>query len=66
MTATHAHPTLTAAERTRLGRRAQLLAGASVTYNVVEAIIAVAAGIVAGSVASSASGWTRSWRSPAD
>jgi hypothetical protein len=48
MTATHAHPTLTAAERTRLGRRAQLLAGASVTYNVFEAIIAVAAGIAAG------------------
>jgi divalent metal cation (Fe/Co/Zn/Cd) transporter len=51
MTATHEHPTLTAAERTRLGRRAQLLAGASVTYNVVEAIIAVAAGVAAGSVA---------------
>ena len=51
MTATHAHPTLTAAKRTRLGRRAQLLAGASVAYNVVEAIIAVTAGIAAGSVA---------------
>ncbi|RBY75956.1 MULTISPECIES: cation transporter [unclassified Blastococcus] len=51
MTVTHEHPTLTAAERTRLGRRAQLLAGASVTYNVFEAIIAVAAGIAAGSVA---------------
>jgi divalent metal cation (Fe/Co/Zn/Cd) transporter len=51
VTATHAHPTLTAAERTRLGRRAQLLAGASVTYNVIEAIIAVAAGLAAGSVA---------------
>jgi divalent metal cation (Fe/Co/Zn/Cd) transporter len=51
VTATHAHPTLNAAERTRLGRRAQLLAGASVTYNVIEAIIAVAAGIAAGSVA---------------
>jgi divalent metal cation (Fe/Co/Zn/Cd) transporter len=51
MTATHQDPTLTAAERTRLGRRAQLLAGASVTYNVIEAIIAVAAGSVAGSVA---------------
>jgi len=47
----HAHPTLTASDRTRLGRRAQLLAGASVTYNIVEAIIAVAAGIAAGSVA---------------
>jgi divalent metal cation (Fe/Co/Zn/Cd) transporter len=51
VTATHAHPTLTASERTRLGRRAQLLAGASVTYNVIEAVIAVAAGIAAGSVA---------------
>ena len=34
-----------------MGRRAQLLAGASVTYNVVEAIIAITAGIAAGSVA---------------
>jgi divalent metal cation (Fe/Co/Zn/Cd) transporter len=51
VTATHAHPTLTAADRARLGRRAQLLAGASVTYNVVEAVVAVAAGIAAGSVA---------------
>jgi divalent metal cation (Fe/Co/Zn/Cd) transporter len=50
-TATHAHATLTAADRARLGRRAQLLAGASVTYNVVEAVVAVTAGIVAGSVA---------------
>lgn len=38
-------------ERTRLGRRAQLLALASVTYNVVEAVIAISAGVVAGSVA---------------
>jgi divalent metal cation (Fe/Co/Zn/Cd) transporter len=51
VTATHEHPTLTAAERTRLGRRAQLLAGTSVTYNIIEAIIAVTAGIAAGSVA---------------
>jgi divalent metal cation (Fe/Co/Zn/Cd) transporter len=51
VTATHEHPVLTADERTQLGRRAQLLAGASVTYNVVEAVIAVAAGIAAGSVA---------------
>jgi divalent metal cation (Fe/Co/Zn/Cd) transporter len=51
VTATHERPVLTAPERSRLGRRAQLLAGASVTYNVVEAIIAVAAGIAAGSVA---------------
>jgi divalent metal cation (Fe/Co/Zn/Cd) transporter len=43
--------TPTAAERARLGRRAQLLAGASVTYNVIEAVIAIAAGVVAGSVA---------------
>ena len=35
----------------RLGRRAQLLAGASVVYNAVEAIVAIAAGAVAGSIA---------------
>jgi divalent metal cation (Fe/Co/Zn/Cd) transporter len=51
VTATHVHRTLTTAERARLGRRAQLLAGASVTYNVVEALIAIAAGLAAGSVA---------------
>ncbi len=39
------------ADRARLGRRAQLLAAASVSYNAVEAVIAVAAGLVAGSVA---------------
>ena len=38
-------------QRRRLGRRAQLLAGASVTYNVVEAVVAISAGLVAGSVA---------------
>ncbi|WP_329005447.1 cation transporter [Kribbella sp. NBC_00709] len=38
-------------ERRRLGKRAQLLAGASVAYNVVEAVVAVTSGIVAGSVA---------------
>jgi len=38
-------------ERRRLGRRAQLLAAASVTYNVIEAIVAITAGVVAGSVA---------------
>jgi divalent metal cation (Fe/Co/Zn/Cd) transporter len=38
-------------QRRRLGRRAQLLAGASVTYNVIEAVIAISAGVVAGSVA---------------
>lgn len=40
-----------AADRARLGRRAQLLAAASVSYNLVEAVIAISAGIVAGSVA---------------
>jgi divalent metal cation (Fe/Co/Zn/Cd) transporter len=44
-------PRLTPADRTRLGRRAQWLAGASVAYNVLEAVVAVAAGLVAGSVA---------------
>ncbi len=44
-------PPLSAPERSRLGRRAQLLAAASVAYNVVEAVVAVAAGLVAGSVA---------------
>jgi divalent metal cation (Fe/Co/Zn/Cd) transporter len=38
-------------ERRRLGRRARLLAAASVTYNVVEAAVAISAGLVAGSVA---------------
>jgi len=42
---------LTSADRSRLGRRARLLAAASVGYNAVEAVIAVTAGIVAGSVA---------------
>lgn len=37
--------------RAALGRRAQLLAGASVAYNILEAVIAITAGIVAGSVA---------------
>ncbi|NHC22932.1 cation transporter [Nocardioides sp. IC4_145] len=39
------------ADRARLGRRAQLLAGAAVAYNLVEAVIAIAAGLAAGSVA---------------
>lgn len=54
MTATHrdAHPlALSSVERTRLGRRAQLLAGASVIYNVIEAAVAITAGVIAGSVA---------------
>ena len=38
-------------QRRRLGRRAQLLAGASVTYNLIEAAVAISAGLVAGSVA---------------
>ncbi|WP_308220383.1 cation transporter [Pimelobacter simplex] len=42
---------LDADRRRRLMRRAQLLAAASVTYNVIEAVIAVTAGLVAGSVA---------------
>jgi divalent metal cation (Fe/Co/Zn/Cd) transporter len=37
--------------RRRLGRRARLLAGASVSYNLVEAVIAIGAGLAAGSVA---------------
>lgn len=37
--------------RRRLGRRARLLAGASVAYNLVEAAVAITAGVVAGSVA---------------
>lgn len=44
-------PAITVADRARLGRRAQLLAAASVTYNLVEAVIAITAGVVAGSVA---------------
>ena len=44
-------PLLTIKDRRRLGRRAQLLAAASVSYNLIEAVIAIAAGVVAGSVA---------------
>jgi divalent metal cation (Fe/Co/Zn/Cd) transporter len=44
-------PVATPADRRRLGRRAQLLAGASVAYNAVEAVVAVGAGLAAGSVA---------------
>lgn len=43
--------TTDAEQRRKLSRRAQLLAGASVTYNVIEAVIAISAGLVAGSVA---------------
>ena len=37
--------------RRLLGNRAQLLAGASVFYNLLEAAVSIAAGVVAGSVA---------------
>lgn len=43
--------TLDAQRRRRLGRRAQLLAGTSVAYNVAEAVVAIGAGVVAGSIA---------------
>jgi len=39
------------ARRRLLGRRAQLLAAASVSYNLIEAVVATSAGLVAGSVA---------------
>lgn len=42
---------LSTQDRVRLGRRAQLLAGASVSYNAVEAIAAIAAGTAASSIA---------------
>ena len=47
----HAHAALVPSERARLGRRAQLLAGASVAYNSAEAVIAITAGAAAGSAA---------------
>lgn len=42
---------LTPHRRQALGRRAQLLAGASVAYNAVEAIVAISAGVAASSIA---------------
>ena len=42
---------LTLIDRAVLGRRAKLLAVLSVTYNLVEGVVAIAAGIAAGSVA---------------
>lgn len=51
MSAPVTHLPLAPDDRARLGRRAQLLAGASVAYNLVEAIVAIAAGAVAGSIA---------------
>lgn len=50
-TGTHAHGTLDAGDKARLGQRARLLAAASVSYNVIEAVVAITAGLVAGSVA---------------
>ncbi len=50
--AAHVHAVdLSADDRARLGRRAQLLAAASVAYNGVEAVIAIAAGLAASSIA---------------
>ncbi|MBM7509796.1 divalent metal cation (Fe/Co/Zn/Cd) transporter [Nocardioides salarius] len=50
-TPAHTDQTVSVADRAQLGRRAQLLAAASVAYNAIEAVIAVTAGVVAGSVA---------------
>lgn len=51
-TGSHHHATVNSEEdRRRYGQRAQLLAGASVGYNAIEAVIAISAGLVAGSVA---------------
>lgn len=50
----HLHTSVYAVDpdrRRQLGRRAQLLAAASVSYNLVEAFIAITAGLVAGSIA---------------
>ncbi|MDP3967457.1 MAG: cation transporter [Nocardioides sp.] len=48
----HIHPApLSTTDRARLGRRARLLAATSVGYNTLEAVVAVAAGVVAGSIA---------------
>lgn len=47
----HIHVNLDATEKARLGRRAQLLAAASVFYNVIAAVIAITAGLVAGAFA---------------
>ncbi|HEY8720942.1 cation diffusion facilitator family transporter [Pengzhenrongella sp.] len=44
-------PILAVEDRLRLGRRAQLLAGVSVAYNVIEGAVAITAGVLAGSVA---------------
>lgn len=47
----HDRAALAPEDRARLGRRAQLLAAASVTYNAAEAVIAITAGAAAGSAA---------------
>ncbi len=47
----HVSGGLSLAERARLGRRAQLLAGVSVAYNGVEAVVALLAGAAASSAA---------------
>jgi divalent metal cation (Fe/Co/Zn/Cd) transporter len=51
MASVTARAALTSQERARLGRRAQVLAGATVVYNLIEAVIAMSAGRVAGSAA---------------
>ncbi|AXT86355.1 hypothetical protein C6I20_15000 [Aeromicrobium sp. A1-2] len=43
--------TTAASDRGALGRRAKLLASVSVTYNIIEGIIAITAGVAAGSIA---------------
>jgi divalent metal cation (Fe/Co/Zn/Cd) transporter len=46
-----ASPALSGPRRAQLGRRAQWLAGASVAYNAVEAVVAIGAGAAASSIA---------------
>ena len=51
MSALGATTTLPPERRRQLGRRAHWLAGASVAYNLLEAAVAIASGVVASSVA---------------
>lgn len=51
MSTVHRHATAPVAQQARLGRRARLLAALSVTYNAVEAAVAIGAGAAAGSTA---------------
>jgi divalent metal cation (Fe/Co/Zn/Cd) transporter len=44
-------PVLTAAEREHLNRRVRLLVASTISYNVVEAVVAISAGAIAGSTA---------------